>query len=180
MIWVSQGEVVRAFEAAEKRDEDNIREILKYKIEDTTDSIYLGCLLEHGRIIEKGTCFGLDYLITTMGSHPCAYVRIPKGHPLYSKHYTDINKLLEVHGGFTFSGSLDDLCLSIENGKLLGWLGWDYAHAGDFIDLSDIVIKKKLMELDPESTLPNTDGRKYTPLDIAVEIFNVCKQLSSY
>ena len=55
----------------------------------------------------------------------CAYVGVPKDHPLWGMQYDDLP--LQCHGGLTYSG---------EGGKGLPegfwWYGWDYAHAGDF------------------------------------------------
>lgn len=61
----------------------------------------------------------------TKGSHPCAYVQFPGIEALES--CDDIWVEAEVHGGFTFLGSLKKVY------DLDGiWLGWDYAHLGDY------------------------------------------------
>lgn len=85
------------------------------------------------RIYEKGVYKGYTYYIVEGFMNPCAYVVLPKGglfhrHPLYKKNTWDV--LLPVHGGTTYlEGTfyLDDI------GKKNFIIGWDYAHAGDFI-----------------------------------------------
>lgn len=69
---------------------------------------------------------GYNYYILNLGTHPTAYVEIPKKHELYGKHYDDID--INVHGGLTYSD--DELMLV----KSESWfIGWDYAHAGDYV-----------------------------------------------
>lgn len=55
----------------------------------------------------------------------CGYVRVPEESDLYGKNYSEIERAhpeLEVHGGITFSGSID----------AQGWyLGFDTLHACD-------------------------------------------------
>ncbi len=52
----------------------------------------------------------------------CAYVKVPKGHPLDGKYYTHVEGDIQVHGGLTFG------CKAKEGGT---WFGWDYGHAFD-------------------------------------------------
>ena len=55
----------------------------------------------------------------------CAYLGVPKGHPLWGMHHTHLH--LQCHGGLNYSGEGGE-CLP--NG--FWWYRWDYAHAGDF------------------------------------------------
>lgn len=77
-------------------------------------------------VLYKGKYKGFNYFIISYGTHPCAYVEIPKNHPYYEVEYYEITDDIDVHGGFTYS----------ESGLLLldnTWiLGWDYAHLGDY------------------------------------------------
>ena len=80
---------------------------------------------------------GYNYFIISYGTHPCAYVEIPKNHPYYGVNYMDIDDEIEVHGGLTYSSS----------GILLlhdTWvIGWDYAHCCDYSPyLADSNLKK--------------------------------------
>jgi len=57
--------------------------------------------------------------------HLCGYVGVPDNHPLYGKHFTELNKI-NVHGGLTFSNYWDDE-------YNLWYLGFDCGH---FMDLA--------------------------------------------
>lgn len=67
-------------------------------------------------------------VVSIAGSHPCAYVQFPGIENLPSCH--DIQVEAPVHGGFTFLGML---WYAEEYGLPGIWLGWDYAHCGDYI-----------------------------------------------
>lgn len=63
------------------------------------------------------------------------YVIIFKGHPMYGKHYNDINENIYVHGGLTFSSHISEMenftGYSDEEIKD-GWIiGFDTAHLHD-------------------------------------------------
>ena len=80
-------------------------------------------------LLDSGTFKNYNYYILSLGTHPTAYVEIPKGNKIYEKDYKEID--LEVHGGLTYSR--DFLWISKEK-KLQGWfIGWDYAHYGDYV-----------------------------------------------
>lgn len=56
---------------------------------------------------------------------PCGYVFVPEGHPLYGDSHLDAKDELDVHGGVTFTGV-------IEEDPGLGWaVGFDMAHSFD-------------------------------------------------
>ena len=81
-----------------------------------------------------GTHNGYDFIILWYRDHPNAYIRIPEGHPYYGKGYDEIDDKFIVHGGFTFS----DKNISKKHNLPDGWyLGWDYAHDGDFCRIPD-------------------------------------------
>ena len=67
-----------------------------------------------------------NFYIFNLGTHPTAYIEIPKGHKFYKKHYDRIN--LNVHGGLTYS---DSELMGIDTKNW--FIGWDYAHLGDYI-----------------------------------------------
>lgn len=108
--------------------------------------------------------------------HLCAYVRIPETHEFYGKHYDNIP--IECHGGLTFSEFTDFAPLkkpvydstfigSIWSGKWIEekipkgyWIGWDYAHAGDWMPL-----------------MQNENGKKWTPDEAVLEAKQVIEQL---
>lgn len=77
----------------------------------------------------NGIYKGYHFYVLNLGSHPTAYVEIPKTSKLFGKHYDDIDIL--VHGGLTYSN--DELKISSNTTMANSWfIGWDYAHAGDY------------------------------------------------
>ena len=74
---------------------------------------------------------GYHYYILNLGTHPTAYIEIPKTSSLYKKDYDEISNI-EVHGGFTYAKEY--LYIS-ENTKMNdSWfIGWDYAHLYDYV-----------------------------------------------
>ena len=73
------------------------------------------------------------YYILNLGTHPTAYIAIPKGHKLYEQSYNDIYNIcdIDVNGGLTYSSH-----------NLMGidskdwFIGWDYAHAYDYMAIT--------------------------------------------
>lgn len=117
-------------------------------------------------VLETGYCLGLLYYILNLGTHPTAYIKIPKGHKLYNKDYDDIygEVDIDVHGGITYSR--DHLWIS-ENQKIEGWfIGWDYAHYGDYAGYEEILPKEMRI-----------GGKKWTTEEIFKEVKEVCYQL---
>ena len=71
------------------------------------------------------------YAVTSMGSHPCAYVQIPESHPLYMAETDVIETSVVCHGGITYTG---DRAVGLNDQIPDGfWIGWDYAHYGDYL-----------------------------------------------
>lgn len=64
------------------------------------------------------------------GTHPCVYVRIPKGRTLHGLGYDEAGEyLLSVHGGLTYAeGNLSD----VTNDDESWFLGLDYGHCWDY------------------------------------------------
>lgn len=103
-------------------------------------------------ILATGIYNGHEYLVITYGTHPCAYIRADK---LTSKQIETIDE--NCHGGITFplqkfSGK------NIKNlyGK---WVGWDYAHFGDYVGYSDC------------------EGKVYTTEEIINEVKSIIDKL---
>ena len=59
----------------------------------------------------------------------CGYAVIPEDHPFYGADYDEVEDEIDVHGGLTFSGKLDDI-----DGYLLGF---DCNHYGDTPEVQD-------------------------------------------
>lgn len=86
------------------------------------------------RNISSGLYNGFEYFILWFAGHPNAYIKIPEHHPFFGKMYDEIDDGGIVHYGFTFSGKNLNEAYGLEDGW---YLGWDYAHAGDYQAFSD-------------------------------------------
>lgn len=113
-------------------------------------------------------------VINVLGNHPCGYVKVPddiwkavlKGWDGDEEpKYYAFDGLFDVHGGFTYCGKyghpggLSDL----PDGN---WVGWDYAHAGDFTAF--------------DMGFSRNPGKKWTTLEIVDEALDVCNQMIEY
>ena len=111
--------------------------------------------------VAAGTSYGFDYYVVNQGgSHPCAYVVLPKGHVFNGVPYDDIP--VECHGGLTY-GASELRGVKVEDGDYV--IGWDYAHWGDFISCTE---------------LGGSGGftpKKWTTSEIVDEVIAVCEQL---
>lgn len=114
-------------------------------------------------VLDSGKCCDYNYYILSLGTHPVAYVEIPKTHKLYGTHYDNID--VDVHGGLTYSK--DNLWLSDTEELRDNWfIGWDYAHFGDYLGYEEMYpIKIQLR------------GKKWTIEEIRQDVYDVCKQL---
>lgn len=120
-------------------------------------------------VLATGHYSGLLYYILNLGTHPTAYIQIPKGHKLYNKDYDDIYKEVDIdaHGGLTYSRNY--LWIS-ESKKIEGWfVGWDYAHYGDYTGHQEAL---------PEQI--RIGGKKWTTKEILKEVKEVCYQIMTY
>lgn len=111
-------------------------------------------------ILFQGSYNNFDFIIVSYGPHPCAYVKIPADHKYYKTCYDDID--VDVHGGLTFGDNL--LHINIGNPDDY-YLGWDYAHFGDYSG-HDIIfqVEKDL-------------NKKWTTEEIFEEVKSVIDQL---
>lgn len=118
---------------------------------------------EEAEVLATGFCFGLLYYILNLGTHPTAYIRVPKNNKFYEKEAGEID--LNVHGGITYS----EEGLYIEKGRRVeGWfIGWDYGHYGDYLGFQNKYVKGL------------AKGKKWTTDEIFAEIRDVCYQIQS-
>jgi len=82
----------------------------------------------------------------------CGYVGVPRGHPYYKVSYHDLPDDIEVHGGITFSNHCDPRPQAVEHGIChipgegesddVWWLGFDCAHAFDYMPGMDPVVRR--------------------------------------
>ena len=116
---------------------------------------------EHKReVLATGYYFGLLYYVLSLGTHPTAYVKIPKDNWLCTvKNYDDIP--IECHGGITFR---DNHLYIADSQEIVGeFIGWDYAHCTDYAPYYDEVLSK--------------DTHKWTTKEILEEVKEVCSQI---
>lgn len=81
-------------------------------------------------LLYNGKYKNYKYYILNLGTHPTAYIAIPKGHKLYGQDYYDIYNIcyIDVHGGLTYSSHN---LMGIDSDDW--FIGWDYAHADDYM-----------------------------------------------
>lgn len=113
-------------------------------------------------VLCEGSYLGYNFVIVSYGTHPCAYVEIPKDNPFYLVDYDKLEDDITCHGGLTYSGTLDH----IYNDLSRWFIGWDYAHAGDYNSYS------ALFDLDA-----GQKDKKWTTEEIYEEVMNVVEQL---
>lgn len=73
---------------------------------------------------------GYKIIIASLGTHPVAYIGLPKDHVLNNIGYFELSNQEyygSVNGGFTYGGhGVNKLYEEV------WFLGWDYAHFGDY------------------------------------------------
>lgn len=107
-------------------------------------------------IIGHGKYEGYTFYILSLGTHPTAYVEIPKYHYIYKKEYSEIYEI-DVHGELTYSENY----LYLPNDKLENswFIGWDYNHYDDY------------------NSMFFTEGKKWTTKEIFDDVKSVIEQL---
>ena len=75
------------------------------------------------KVIATGCHKGHQYVVMSQGTHPCCYVAFPNGKAVN----TD---LIDCHGGVTYTKDHLPGDTPISG---VYWIGWDYAHTGDWI-----------------------------------------------
>lgn len=113
-------------------------------------------------LLVSGECLGYKYWIMNFGTHPVAYVEIPKNHKLYGERRYSID--IDVHGGITYT-SPELYIAPYEEIKDSWFIGWDYGHAGDYLGWF------------AEFGYYTPEYKKWTTKEIQQDVFNVCKQL---
>lgn len=117
-------------------------------------------------ILEQGTLDGIDFVIISYGTHPCAYVKLPEGHKFASvSYYMSID--LDVHGGVTFAREMSS---TSKMGKFLSdgyWLGWDYDHCDDYSGM-DLMFDSGL----------RTGGKKWTTEEIYEDVVKAVNKIN--
>lgn len=118
-------------------------------------------------ILASGEHCGVRFYICNInGMHPTAYLRIPKGKPLYGAEYDYANEFIDVHGGLTYAS---DGLLGVENDDDSWFLGWDYGHCDDF---AGYYLRN------PNDYLA-THNHKWTTDEIIEECKKACEELAN-
>lgn len=115
-------------------------------------------------VLDSGQCLGYKYYILNLGTHPTAYVEIPKNHYCYLKQYDSID--IEVHGGLTYSDSYLIIDCGKRDLKNSWFIGWDYAHCDDYMGFYE--------EFNDDLA---SSQKKWTTKEIQQDVFSVCEQL---
>lgn len=117
---------------------------------------------EHKReVLGEGVHDGYRWAILSLGRYPCAYVEV-LGHPWYKKQYYALPNA-RCHGGLTYSR---DAVRGFPVSRKGWWIGWDYAHSGDYAVGVDEYDRKGL----------SSEGKKWTTEEIFAEVKEVIRQ----
>lgn len=84
--------------------------------------------------------------VAYFGGHLCGYVKIPENHPYFGEEEI----IIDCHGGLTFNEMHEEQ-----------WIGFDCAHAGDYVPTSEHMKKicPELIEL--AKKFPRPEGFKH-------------------
>lgn len=114
-------------------------------------------------VLLEGTYKGYQFYILNLGTHPTAYVEIPRGNKLFRKGYMEIYDMgidIDVHGGLTYA---DDHLQDIKENTW--FIGWDYAHCFDYY--GGYVIASNL----------NEKSKKWTTEEIFEDVVKAIEQI---
>lgn len=110
-------------------------------------------------ILCQGKYKNYQFYILNLGTHPTAYVEIPRKHKFFRKNYEEID--IDVHGGLTYS---EDHLRDIKNNSW--FIGWDYAHYGDYLGYEENYPKEY-----------KSEEKKWTTEEIFDDVVSVIEQL---
>lgn len=115
-------------------------------------------------ILFEGTYKGYQFYILNLGTHPTAYIEIPRKSKLFRKTYLEIYDMeidIDVHGGLTYSND------HLQNIKENTWfIGWDYAHCNDYAGYEEEM-----------PTYIRTGGKKWTTEEMFEDVVNAIEQI---
>ncbi len=115
-------------------------------------------------ILCDGVYKNYQFYILNLGTHPTAYIEIPKISKLFGKTYDELYEMgidVDVHGGLTYSNSY------LQNIKRDTWfIGWDYAHWNDYAGYEEYMPKDI-----------RTNGKKWTTEEIFEDVVNAIEQI---
>ena len=87
--------------------------------------------------LDHGEYKGYEYVIMNLGTHPTAYVGLLPTSFYFAYNGEKDLYIQAAHGGITYSQDfiIDEDKKKYMNGKW--WIGWDYAHLGDYMPWYD-------------------------------------------
>ena len=122
------------------------------------EMIYSAKRLNPPEMLADGEYKGLHFYVLNLGTHPCAYVDVTDT-DLNGKDYGSID--IECHCGLTYSREY------LHTVDKKGWfIGWDYAHYGDYMDYGDTFLNNMF-----------SNDKKWTTEEIVEECKNVINQI---
>lgn len=86
------------------------------------------------KTLAAGDYKGIQFkIVNTCGTHPCGYINVPATYGLNEEKYN-----FYPHGGITFIEFVSHgHGLDLPKIKNNLWLGWDFAHLGDYTSYSN-------------------------------------------
>ena len=115
---------------------------------------------QSAEVLYEGTYGGYNFVIVSYGTHPCAYVEIPKTSEYYGVDYDKLD-FINCHYGLTYADRLDHIYPNNDR----WFIGWDYAHAGDY------------MGYDVLFNFDTSKDKKWTTQEIYEEVKKVIDQI---
>ena len=95
------------------------------------------------------------YTSTTPTKWRCGYVGVSSKHQLYKKDYSEIDELINIHGGLTFSGDFSDK-KQLKSLKDVWYFGFDCNHFEDNLNKWNFEkVKKEVKKLARQFTTKN-------------------------
>ena len=127
--------------------------------------------MSRAELLANDTYKGYEYVVLSLGSHPCGYVVVEDNDKLFGLDYDTIHSKfdLDCHCGLTYSEDYlsflefsDKYNCDVKCGIHNKWvIGWDYAHYGDYVGYD----------------LFSDDGKKWSTAEIVDECKDVIEQL---
>lgn len=119
--------------------------------------------------IASGIYRRMPFVVKNMrGRHPCVYVNV-RGTKLDGVEYDDIH--LCVHGGVSFSET------ELEGENDGWWIGWDYAHAGDYSGIIDDSVRSAFLFSMFDDAPSSSDGRKWETDELVTSAVNAIDEI---
>ena len=98
------------------------------------EMIYQSTRLNPPEILASGEHKGYNYYVLNQGTHPCGYVEIPHDSKYFNVDYDNIP--VECHGGLTYGRGFLVGEATVDDNRY--FIGWDYAHYGDYVGYSSM------------------------------------------